>query len=58
MNENVATETPMLTNEPTNVNSKKDACALPVTVNTKSQGDIPAGKLINFFVCLLYYFYN
>ena len=33
----------MLTNEPTTVNSKKDACALPVTVNTKSQEDIPAG---------------
>ena len=43
MNENVATETPMLTNEPTTVNSKKDACTLPVTVNTKSQEDIPAG---------------
>ena len=38
MNENVARETPMLT-----VNSKKDACTLPVTVNTKSQEDIPAG---------------
>ena len=43
MNENVATETPMLANEPTTVNSNKDAWALPVTVNTKSQEDIPAG---------------
>ena len=43
MNESVATETPMLTNEPTTVNSKKDVCALPVTVNTKSQEDILAG---------------
>ena len=43
MNENIVPETPMLTNEPTTANSKKDACALPVTVNTKSQGDIPAG---------------
>ena len=43
MNENVATGTPMLSIEPTTVNSKKDACALLVTVNTKSQEDIPAG---------------
>ena len=43
MNESVATETPILTNEPTTVISKKDACTLPVTVNTKSQEDIPAG---------------
>ena len=42
MNENVATETPMLTNEPATVNSKKDACTLPVTTNTKRREHIPA----------------
>ena len=50
MNENVATETPMLTNEPTTVNSKKDACALPVTVNTKSQEIFR--RLANQLFCL------
>ena len=43
MTENAVTKTQMLTNEPTTVTNKEDACAVPVTVNTKIQEDISAG---------------
>ena len=37
MNENVVTETPMSTHEPTTVTNKEEAYALHVAVNTKDQ---------------------
>ena len=53
INEKVITETPMLNNEPTTVTSTQDACAIPVTINTKRQEDILAIQLINFFLFVL-----